>query len=306
MPMTPARRLGLVVLALLAGAAAALAQQRDFSKVEIKPTKVADGVWMLEGAGGNIGVCGGADGVLMIDDQFAPLSEKIKAAIAALDPHPIRLILNTHRHGDHVGGNENFANLGATIVAHDNVRLRMSRDQVNPFSGDTTKASPPKALPLVTFNDSLTFHLNGQTITVFHVAPAHTDGDVVVWFRERNVVHTGDCLFNGRYPVIDYAAGGSVEGMIAASERLLAAFGPDTKFIPGHGPLATRADVQAFHDMLVTVRDRIRPLVLQKKTVAEIQAAKPLADLDAKWGTQTGAADGFIARIVPGMAATGK
>jgi glyoxylase-like metal-dependent hydrolase (beta-lactamase superfamily II) len=214
-------------------------------------------------------VCGGADGVLMIDDQFAPLSDKIKAAIAALDPHPIRFLVNTHRHGDHTGGNENFANLGVTIFAHDNVRKRMSADQVNPFSGDTTKASPAKALPLVTFNDSLTFHVNGQTITLFHVAPAHTDGDVVVWFRDRNVVHAGDCLFNGRYPVIDYAAGGSLEGMIAASERLLAAFGPDTKFIPGHGPLATRADVQALHDMLVTVRGRLLPLIAQKKSVAE-------------------------------------
>jgi cyclase len=304
--MSPARRFGIVVLALLVGAAAALAQQRDWSKVEIKPTKVADGVWMLEGAGGNIGVCGGEDGVLMIDDQFAPLSDKIKAAIAALDPHPIRFLVNTHRHGDHTGGNENFANLGVTIFAHDNVRKRMSADQVNPFSGDTTKASPAKALPLVTFNDSLTFHVNGQTITLFHVAPAHTDGDVVVWFRDRNVVHAGDCLFNGRYPVIDYAAGGSLEGMIAASERLLAAFGPDTKFIPGHGPLATRADVQALHDMLVTVRGRLLPLIAQKKSVAEIQAAKPLADLDAKWGASAGAADAFIARVVPGMAATGK
>lgn len=304
--MSPVRRLGIVVLALAAGTTLALAQQRDFSKVEIKSTQVADGIWMLEGAGGNIGVCGGADGVLMVDDQFAPLSEKIKTAIAALDPHPIRFLVNTHRHGDHTGGNENFANFGVTIYAQDNVWRRMSRDQVNPFTGDTTKASPAKALPVVTFNDSLTFRVNGQTVTVFHVAPAHTDGDAVVWFREKNVVHAGDCLFNGRYPVIDYAAGGSVSGMIAANERLLAAFGPEIKFIPGHGPLATRAEVQALRDMLVTVRDRLRPLIKQKKTLAEIQAAKPLADLDAKWGTQSGAADAFLARIVPGMTATGR
>jgi glyoxylase-like metal-dependent hydrolase (beta-lactamase superfamily II) len=281
--MSRSRSFTLIAAALVLGSAVAVAQ-RDFSKVEIKPTPLADGLWMLQGAGGNIGVCAGPDGVLLIDDQFAELSDKIKAAVTSLSSQPLRFVLNTHWHGDHVGGNENMANAGATIVAQNNVRLRMSVEQYNAVFDRRSPASPARALPVITFNDSLTFHLNGDDITCFHVAPAHTDGDVIVWFHKANVIHMGDCLFNGFYPVIDVSSGGHVAGMIAADDRVLAVAGPDTKLVPGHGPLATRADLQAFRDMLKTSSERIAKLVKQKKSLKEIQDAKPLADLDAKWG----------------------
>jgi glyoxylase-like metal-dependent hydrolase (beta-lactamase superfamily II) len=291
----------ITVLALALGAVAAIAQ-RDFSKVEIKTTKVAEGVWMLQGAGGNIGVCAGEDGVLLIDDQFAPLTERIEAAIAEFSDEPLRFVFNTHFHGDHVGGNQNLADLGATIVAHANVRRRMSSEQVNQIFGSKTPPSAPDALPMMTFGDSLSFHLNGQDIVCVHVAPAHTDGDAIVWFPRANVIHAGDCLFNGGYPVIDVSAGGGIDGMIAASETLLAMAGPDTKIIPGHGPLATRADVQAFHDMLVTARDRVKKLLAEKQTLEQIQAAKPLADLDATWGQSFMKQDVFLKELVLSLA----
>ncbi len=282
--MFRSRSMAILIVALAAGAATAVLAQRDFSQVEIKTSRVAEGIWMLEGAGGNIGVCAGADGALLIDDQFAPLTEKIKTAVAALSDQPIRFVLNTHWHGDHTGGNENMANAGALIVAHDNVRKRMSTEQINAVSKRVTPPSPGKALPVTTFNDSLTFHLNGRDLVCFHVAPAHTDGDVIVWFPRENVVHMGDCLFNGIYPVIDLAAGGSIDGMIAANDRMLKVVGPDTRVIPGHGPLASREDVKSFRDMLATVRDRVGKLVAAKKSLDEVRAAKPTADLDAKWG----------------------
>ena len=287
------RSFWIVALALVAGAGAAVAQ-RDFSKVEIQPTQVGDGIWMMQGAGGNLGVCAGTDGVLLIDDQFAELSEKIRAAIQAVSKEPLRFVLNTHFHGDHTGGNENMANAGALLVAHDNVRRRMSTEQYNALFDRKTPPAPAKALPLITFDDSLSFHVNGQEVRCFHVAPAHTDGDVVVWFPKANVIHAGDCVFNGLYPVIDVSAGGSVDGMIAATAKIVALAREDTKIIPGHGPLATRADVQAFHDMMVTARGRMKKLIAQKKTLEEIQAAKPLADFDSKWGQGGMKAETFL------------
>jgi len=281
--MTRTRILVLIVAALALGSTLAVAQ-RDFSKVEIKTTQVAGNVWMLEGAGGNIGVCAGPDGVLMIDDEFAPLTEKIKAAIAAVSDKPIRFLFNTHWHGDHTGGNENFAKLGVVIVAHDNVTRRLGSEQYNVIFDRKTPPSPAAAMPVITFDDSVSFHLNGEDVTCFHVAPAHTDGDAIVWFHNANVVHMGDCLFNGLYPVIDVSSGGRVDGMIAAADRVLPLVKDDTKLIPGHGPLATRADLVAFRDMLVTARDRVKKLVGQKKSLEEIQQAKPLTDLDEKWG----------------------
>lgn len=284
-----------VIALVLVGAAAALAQ-RDFSKVEIKTQKVAEGIYLLQGSGGNLGLCAGPDDALLIDDQFAPLSEKIQAAVAKVNPKGVRFLLNTHWHGDHAGGNENFAKTGVAIFAHDNVRARMSREGVNAFG--PVPASPYAALPVCTFSDSLTFHLNGQTITCFHMDPAHTDGDAVVWFREANVIHTGDCLFNGTYAVIDVPSGGSIGGMIRAEERIMALAGPETQIIPGHGPLASRKDLEAARDMLVTVRDRVAKLVTEGKTLEEIQAAKPLADLDARWGQGGIKADMFLSFVV--------
>jgi glyoxylase-like metal-dependent hydrolase (beta-lactamase superfamily II) len=280
-----ARRSAVIAgLAALTFHAAVAAAQRDFSKVEIKTTRVAEGVYMLEGAGGNIGVHAGPEGVLVIDDQFAPLTDKIKAAITAISDQPIRFLFNTHWHGDHTGGNENFAKAGVAIVAHDNVRKRLSAEQYNAIFDRKTPPSPAVALPIVTFNDSITFHLDGEDITCFHVPNAHTDGDAIVWFRKANVVHMGDCLFNGIYPVLDVSAGGSAAGMIAADDRVLAFIGADTKVIPGHGPLATRKDLEAFRDMMTKALGRVQEMIAAGKSLDEIQKAKPLADLDATWG----------------------
>jgi len=285
--------LSLSVVFLLGGSVAASAQQ-DFSKVEITSAKLAEGVYMLQGAGGNIGLSVGADAAFLIDDQYAPLTPKIKAAVAALTSKPVKFVLNTHWHGDHSGGNKDFGEAGTLIVAHENVRKRMSTEQFIEAFGMKTPPSEPAALPVVTFADSVTFHLNGDEIYAFHVAPAHTDGDSVVQFRKANVLHGGDTFFNGMYPFIDLSSGGSVNGMIAAADRMLALAGDGTKIIPGHGPLGTKADLKAYRDMLATARDRVAALVKAGKTLEETTAAKPLAELDAKWGQGFLKADPFV------------
>jgi glyoxylase-like metal-dependent hydrolase (beta-lactamase superfamily II) len=265
-------------------AAPALAQQQDLSKVEIKSEKVAEGVYMLTGAGGNIGLSVGRSGTYVIDDQFAPLTDKILAAIRAITPDPVRFVINTHLHGDHTGGNENLGRAGALVVAHENVRRRMSVEQFSATFNRTTPASPEGALPVVTFTDAVTFHWNGDEIRVHHVAPAHTDGDSIVHFVKADVVHMGDLFFNGGYPFIDTGSGGRIDGLIAAADQVLAATGEKTRLIPGHGPLATRADLQSYRDTLTLLRDRIAKLKAEGKSRDEVIAAKPTADHDAKWG----------------------
>ena len=275
----------LVLAAALAACASlpALAQQ-DFSKVEIKTEKLAEGVFMLTGSGGNIGVSAGADGVFMIDSQYAPLSEKIKAAVAMVSDKPVRFVLNTHWHGDHVGGNENLGKTGAVIVAQDNVRKRMSTEQFIKAFDSKVPPSPAAALPLVTFVDSISFHVNGDDVDAFHVPPAHTDGDAIVYFRKANVLHMGDTFFNGMYPFVDLSTGGSIAGMIGACDRGLTMGDPSTKVIPGHGPSGNKADLKAFRNMLASSRDAVAPLVKAGKTLDEVKAAKPTAALDEKWG----------------------
>ena len=262
-----------------------LAQQQDFSKVEVKAEKVAEGVYMLTGSGGNIGLSVGKSGTYVIDDQYAPLSEKILAAIRAITPEPVRFVVNTHWHGDHTGGNENMGKAGALLVAHENVRRRMSAEQFNAAFDRKTPPSPEGALPVVTFTDAVTFHWNGDEIRVYHVPPAHTDGDAVVHFVKANVVHAGDVFFNGSYPFVDASSGGRLDGVIGASERILSGVDERTRIIPGHGPVATKADLQAYHDVLKAVRDRIAKLKAEGKSRADVVAAKPTADYDAKWGT---------------------
>jgi len=260
----------------------ALAQQ-DLSKVEIRTEKLSEAVYLLTGAGGNIGLSVGDDAVFLVDDQFAPLTPKIEAAIAKLTPKPVKFVLNTHWHFDHTGGNENFGRAGALIVAHENVRKRMSVESFIEFLGMKFKAEPRQALPVVTFTRDVTFHLNGEELYVAHVPAAHTDGDAIVHFRKSDVVHMGDTFFNRLYPFIDTSSGGTVEGVIAAAERVLQGSTERTRIIPGHGPLASRADLQAYRDMLTAVSGRIREHVRAKRTLEEVQASNPTAEFDAVW-----------------------
>jgi glyoxylase-like metal-dependent hydrolase (beta-lactamase superfamily II) len=262
--------------------------QDDWESVQIETVSLKDGLFMLVGRGGNIGLSVGADGTFLIDDQYAPLTEKILAAIQKVTADPVRFLVNTHWHGDHTGGNENFGKKGSIIVAHQNVRRRMSVEHVREIlKGDPTPPSPPGALPRITFTEEVTFHWNGDAIRAFHVPSAHTDGDVIIHFENADVVHGGDVLVNGRYPFIDVDSGGNLNGIIAAADKVLSFAKPTTKIIPGHGPLASPSDVRAYRDMLVTARDRIQKLVDQGKSADEVVAAKPTADLDAKWGAQS-------------------
>jgi len=261
-----------------------LATAQNFDTVQVRTIKAGEGVYMLTGLGGNIGVSSGPDGVILVDDQYAPLTEKIRAALAGLNPGPIRFILNTHWHFDHTGGNENFGKGGVVIVAHENVRRRMSAEQFMTSFPQVVPASPSGALPVVTFTDAVTFYYNGDSISAFHVPPAHTDGDVIVWFRHANVIHMGDTFFNGRYPLVDLASGGSSDGFITAADRVLALSDANTKIIPGHGPLGDRVALQAFRTMMTTVRDRIKQAIAAGRTLDQVKAAKPTADFDAVWG----------------------
>ncbi len=262
-----------------------LAAQQNIQDVQIKTISVADGIYMLEGRGGNIGLSVGTDGAFVIDDQFAPLTDKILAAIAEVTDKSVRFVLNTHWHGDHTGGNENLGKAGAMIVAHENVRRRLNPDEFGDVIGRTNQ-SPPDALPVVTFTDAVNFYWNEHKIHVFHVEHAHTDGDAIVHFVDANVVHMGDTFFNGRYPFIDVESGGGVNGVIAAAERILAVTNSSTKFIPGHGALSGPAEVRAYRDMLIEVRDRIQTMVNDGKSEDEVVAAKPTAELDATWGSK--------------------
>ena len=276
------RQLATSLLAALALTQAALAQ--DFSKVEIKTHKLSDTLYMLVGAGGNLGVSIGDDAVFVIDDQYAPLVPKIQAAIAALSPKPVRFVLNTHFHGDHTGGNEALGQAGALIVAHDNVRRRMNSEQFISFVSARVPPSPKAALPVVTVPGEIRFHLNGDEIHAFHVPHAHTDGDLIVHFSKGDVVHMGDVYFRGMYPFIDTSSGGGADGVIAAVDRVLALSTDKTRIIPGHGPLASKADLQAYRDMLATVTQRIKTLRREGKNDEQIRAAAPSADFDAAWG----------------------
>ncbi|MEO6198402.1 MAG: MBL fold metallo-hydrolase [Sphingomicrobium sp.] len=273
--MTPRRTL--LTASLLLYAAPAAAQEQDFSKVEIKIERVAPGVAVLFGAGGNIGLSYGADGNVLIDDQFAPLSAKILAAVKSIDPDAVKFVINTHWHGDHSGGNENLGKAGAVIVAHDNVRKRMSAEHLSKQFG-TKPASPKDALPVVTFDDEVTFHLNGDVLRVIHVANAHTDGDSLVYWTGAKVMHMGDTFFNKiSLPFIDLESGGSIDGMIAAVRTGLTLAAADAVIVPGHGPVANRADLEAYLAMLVDVRAKVAAAKAAGTSLAAIKASRSAA-----------------------------
>jgi glyoxylase-like metal-dependent hydrolase (beta-lactamase superfamily II) len=271
-------------LLLLGGIVVAIAAvaQENFDTVRIRPIRVAEHIYMLEGSGGNIGVFTGKDGILMIDDQFAPLSQKIKDAIKALDPGEIRFLINTHIHGDHSGGNENFKRMGVTVVAHEKVRERMMREHVTKETKE-----PPRdkdAWPIITLGDKISFHLNDEDIDVFHFSSGHTDGDVIVHFKKANVFHTGDMFVRYGYPYIDASRGGSVNGFIAYLDKLLPVMDENSKVIPGHGELATKADVKAFRDKLADIRDHVAAALKKGKKVEDIPALGITDKYDAEWG----------------------
>lgn len=296
--MTLSRSLAALVLACWTAAAPA----QDPTAVEIKAHKLGDTLWMLVGAGGNIALSAGNDTAFIVDDQFAPLVPRIKAAIAALSKKPVQFVLNTHFHFDHTGGNEAFGKDGALIVAHDNVRRRMGADQLLAAIGQTQKAAPKVALPVVTVAADVTFHINGEEVHAFHVPQAHTDGDLVVHFRKADVVHMGDVYFNGFYPFIDAASGGSADGVLAAVDRVLALSSERTRIIPGHGPLASKADLQTYRAMLATVAQRIRDARREGRSDEQIRNAKPSADFDAAWGGGFLNPDVFVATMLRAVA----
>ena len=275
---------GLVGLAALA-APAVVAQQNDFSKVEVKATPVAGKIYMLQGAGGNIGVSAGSDGLLIVDDQYAPLAEKIRAALQGLPgagaQGRLRFVLNTHWHGDHTGGNEHFG-AEAPIVAHSNVRKRMSTEQH--VFGEAVPPSPAKALPVVTFDQSLSIHFNGEEIQAIHFPHGHTDGDTVVFFTGSNVVHMGDDFFHNRFPFVDLGSGGSVVGLTENIDRILARLPEDVKVIPGHGPLSNKKELKAYRDMLAETTAIVRERIAAGQSLEQVKAAG-LPDKWKDWGT---------------------
>ena len=258
--------------------------QRDFSTVKIKTVPVANNISMLVGAGGNIGLFSGKDGVFMIDDQFGPLTPNILVAIKKITTDPVRFLLNTHWHFDHSGGNENMGEIGTTIIAHDNVRKLMSMPQELKAFGMKVPASPKIALPVMTFDSNTTIHLDGEIIKIRHLPNAHTDGDTFVQFVNGNVFHAGDTFFNGFYPFIDTEHGGSISGMIEAANTIITFANDNTKIIPGHGPLGNKAQLKAFRNMLLKVEKLAIAARAQEQTSDELSATPPIKKIDATWG----------------------
>ena len=260
------------------------AQSRDFSKVEIKTVKLTDSIYVLFGAGGNIGVSVGTDGVVLIDDQYAPLSAKILAAVRKLSDKPIRFVINTHWHGDHTGGNEALGRAGAAIVAHENVRLRLSSPQSIPQFNMKTEPAPAAALPQVTFADAVSLHFNGDHARILHHPAAHTDGDAIVHFTRANVIHAGDLFFNGFYPFIDGSNGGSITGVIKAVDAILGLADEKTQIIPGHGPMATRGDLVKYRDMLKSVHTHVAGAMAAGQTAEDLVKSGAFKEIEKSWG----------------------
>lgn len=278
----------------IAIAVPAPAAAQDFAKIEFRTTKLSDTVHLLQGAGGNILLSVGDDAVFLIDDDYAPMTPKLKDAIGRITRKPVNFVINTHWHFDHVGGNEALAREGVLVVAHDNARKRMSSEQFIALFQAKVPASPRGALPVVTFSGDISFHLNGETIHAFHAPAAHTDGDSIVHLRGSDLIHLGDIFFNGTYPFIDASSGGTSDGVVAAMDRVLALATDKTRIVPGHGPMASKADLQRHRDMIATVTRRIRDLRKAGRSDAEIKEAKPAAEFDADYGRGFIRGDRFI------------
>jgi glyoxylase-like metal-dependent hydrolase (beta-lactamase superfamily II) len=280
--------LAAATVALMAAGAYA-AQQQDFSKIEVKTTDLGHNTYLLEGAGGNVTVAVGTDGVIMVDAQFAPMHDKLKAAIAKITDKPVKYLINTHYHGDHTGGNAAFGKEGVTIVANENLKNRLANPTPN-ANGQTPAAAPPEALPKTTYGDKTTVSVGGRTAQIVHIA-AHTDTDSVVYFPDANVLAVGDTGAPNRFPNMDVRGGGSIDGMIAGTQTYINMANDQTKIIPGHGPISTKAQFQAYHDNLVQIRDRVAKLKAEGKTEDQAVAAKPLADIETKIGQDDMAAE---------------
>lgn len=271
--------------------------QDRFAKVEVTAEHTRGGIYALFGSGGNIGVSIGEDGVFLIDDQYAPLTDKILAAIKKLTDKPVKFVVNTHWHGDHTGGNENLGKMGSVIVAHDNVRVRMNASQLDKVTAGEMKAVAGASLPVITFNDEVSFHLNGKEARAYHISNAHTDGDSIIHFASENVIHMGDTFFNGRFPYIDVGSGGTVDGALAAIQKGLSLSNDDTIIIPGHGPMANKADLRAYGEMIQTVRDRVAKLKVEGKSLEDTVAAKPADKYAEKWNWNFINAERFVGAI---------
>ena len=283
----------LLTFALL-GVSTSLAAQTNYDTVQVRAVQLSPGLHVLFGAGGNIGLSSGPDGTFIVDDQFAPLTPKIVAAIKTITSAPVKFVINTHWHGDHTGGNENFGASGAVIVAHDNVRKRMSADQFMAALNQKVPAAPHVALPVVTFSDGVTFHLNGDSIVITHVSPAHTDGDAIVRFTKANVVHMGDVFNNTGLPFIDLSSGGSSSGVIKAADMVYAMTDAQTRIVPGHGQITDRARLKAWRDAVNTVRDRVQKELRGGKTIEQILALKLSAEYEKEW---PGGHDRFVRAV---------
>lgn len=292
LPLAP-----LAALLLLAAVPAGAQQAPDFSQAQITTSDLGHQTYLLAGPGGNITVVVGADGVILVDSEYAPLHDKVRAAVAKLTDQPIRYLVDTHFHGDHTGGNAAFAKDGATVVAQVNVKRRLAEGTTNGLTGAKTAPVAAEALPAKTYEDAMLLKLKDRSVQLHHPPRAHTDGDTYVWIADANVLATGDTVTIGRYPNIDFANGGSIDGMIAASEQYLKLVNDQTKIVPGHGPVADKRQLAHYHDMLVTARTRMAQLIDQGEGEADVVAGRPFADFDRELGASQQQAENFI-RVV--------
>ena len=290
----------LIICVLIIGLMS-IAPAAHSDEVEIKAIQVTKQIYMITGKGGNIGLFIGDDGTFLIDDQFAPLTEKIVGAVESVGGQSPKFLINTHYHGDHTGGNENLGKGGTLIFSHHNVRERLiTGSYIAPFKMKLESVAK-EGLPVVTFSEDISFHLNGDSVQAIHVPHAHTDGDSFIYFKNANVIHAGDLFFNGFYPYIDVTHGGSLKGMIKAVDKVLAMADDKTQIIPGHGPQGDKAQLTRYRQMLNTAYERLRKLKAAGKSAQEAVAAKPLADLEAKWGKGIFNGDRWIEIIYSGV-----